>query len=104
MSAKVSASIGRNEPKCPFRFTAFANKLGVSPAILAMAWAKSHTAVTAPIIGARNLAQLEDSLAAADFEMTAALRAEISSLSIAPEPATGRSEEKTLGQFGVWQK
>jgi hypothetical protein len=47
---------------------------------------------------------LEDSLAAADFEMTPELRAEISSLSLAPEPATGRSEEKTLGQFGVWQK
>jgi len=25
-------------------------------------------------------------------------------LFLAPEPATGRSEEKMLGQFGVWQK
>lgn len=94
----------QNDLELADRFTAFANKLGVSPATLAVAWAKSHPAVTAPIIGARNLAQLEDSLAAADFEMTPELRADISSLSLSPEPATGRSEEKTLGQFGVWQK
>ncbi|MGG3989714.1 aldo/keto reductase [Heyndrickxia ginsengihumi] len=33
--------------------------------------------VTAPIIGARNLNQLEDSLAAANFKMTAEMYAEI---------------------------
>jgi aryl-alcohol dehydrogenase-like predicted oxidoreductase len=41
----------------------------------------SHPAVTAPIIGARNLAQLEPSLAAADVAMTPAWRAEIAALS-----------------------
>jgi hypothetical protein len=52
----------------------------------------SHPAVTAPIIGARNLSQLADSLAALDVAMTAGLRAEISALSVTPAPATDRTE------------
>jgi aryl-alcohol dehydrogenase-like predicted oxidoreductase len=62
------------------------------PATLAVAWAMSHPAVTAPIIGARNLSQLADSLAALDVAMTAGLRAEISALSVTPPPATDRTE------------
>ena len=54
----------------------------------------SHPAVTAPIIGARNMEQLEASLAALDVEMMPEWRAEISALSIEPPPATDRSEEK----------
>ncbi|GMA64283.1 aldo/keto reductase [Alicyclobacillus fastidiosus] len=46
------------------RFTAYATEHGVNPATLAVAWVMSHPAITAPIIGARNLKQLEDSLAA----------------------------------------
>ena len=37
---------------------------GSHPATLAVAWVMSHPAVTAPIIGARNVEQLEASLAA----------------------------------------
>jgi aryl-alcohol dehydrogenase-like predicted oxidoreductase len=74
------------------RFTAFAQEIGVTPATLAVAWAMSHPAVTAPIIGARNLAQLEDSLAALNLEMTGELREKISALSPAPAPATDRTE------------
>jgi aryl-alcohol dehydrogenase-like predicted oxidoreductase len=74
------------------RFTAFAQELGVKPATLAVAWAMSHPAVTAPIVGARNLSQLEDSLAALDVEMTGELREKISALSATPPPATDRSE------------
>jgi aryl-alcohol dehydrogenase-like predicted oxidoreductase len=55
----------------------------------------SHPAVTAPIIGARNLEQLEPLLAAADVPMTPEWRAEISALSIEPPPATDRSEERS---------
>ena len=76
------------------RFTDYANARGIHPATLAVAWVMSHPAVTAPIIGARNLAQLEASLAAADVEMTPAWRSEISALSIEPPPATDRSEER----------
>ncbi|MBP8292480.1 MAG: aldo/keto reductase [Caldilineaceae bacterium] len=76
------------------RFTQYAQDRGYHPATLAVAWVMSHPAVTAPIIGARNLAQLEPSLAAADVAMTPAWRAEISALSAAPAVATDRSEER----------
>ena len=76
------------------RFTQYARERGYHPATLAVAWVMSHPAVTAPIIGARNLEQLEASLAAAEVEMTALWRAEISALSVEPPPATDRSEEK----------
>ena len=65
------------------------------PATLAVAWVKAHPAVTAPIIGARNVEQLEASLAALDVLMTPERRAEISALSIEPTPETDRSEEQS---------
>jgi aryl-alcohol dehydrogenase-like predicted oxidoreductase len=74
------------------RFTAFAQELGIKPATLGVAWAMSHPAVTAPITGARNLEQLEESLAALDFDMTGELRGTISALSPTPAPATDRTE------------
>jgi aryl-alcohol dehydrogenase-like predicted oxidoreductase len=83
------------------RFTAFAKERGFDPAGLAVAWAASHPAVTAPIVGARNTAQLAALVAAADIPMTAALRAEISALSPEPAPATDRNEERTEHNFGV---
>jgi aryl-alcohol dehydrogenase-like predicted oxidoreductase len=76
-------------------FTAFAAEAGLKPATLAVAWAMSHPAVTAPIIGARNLGQLADSLAALDLDMSPALRAEISALSATPAPANDRTETVT---------
>jgi aryl-alcohol dehydrogenase-like predicted oxidoreductase len=77
------------------RFTAHAQERGVHPASLAVAWVMSHPAITAPIIGARNLEQLEAALAALDVPMTPEWRAEISALSIEPPPATDRTEEKS---------
>jgi aryl-alcohol dehydrogenase-like predicted oxidoreductase len=76
------------------RFTNFAKAGGYDPVSLAVAWAGSHPAVTAPIIGARNLAQLEGSLKSLEIDMTAELRAEISALSPEPPPATDRREEQ----------
>ena len=75
-------------------FTQFAHEHGYEPAALAAAWVGSHPAVTAPIIGARNLEQLEGSLKSLDINMTAELRAEISALSPAPPIATDRDEER----------
>ncbi len=43
-----------------------AAKLGVTPAQAALAWTMRERAVTAPIIGARTLAQLEENLGALD--------------------------------------
>lgn len=75
-------------------FTAFAQARGYDPAALAIAWVESHPAVTAPIIGARNLDQLEGSLKSLEIHMTSELREEISSLSMEPPLATDRAEEK----------
>jgi aryl-alcohol dehydrogenase-like predicted oxidoreductase len=83
------------------RFTAFAKERGFDPAALAVAWAASHPAVTAPIIGARNTDQLAVLLGAVDIPMAVALRAEISALSPEPAPATDRNEERTDINFGV---
>jgi aryl-alcohol dehydrogenase-like predicted oxidoreductase len=60
----------------------------------AVAWAAAHPAVTAPIIGARNVQQLQASLDSLKIEMTPALWAEIAALSRTPPPATDRLEEQ----------
>jgi aryl-alcohol dehydrogenase-like predicted oxidoreductase len=70
-----------------------AAEVGCHPATLAVAWAGSHPAVTAPLIGGRTLEQLRPSLAAADFELDDELRRLISALTPEPPPATDRSEE-----------
>lgn len=76
-------------------FSAHAKERGVRPASLGIAWVMSHPTATVPVIGARNLDQLSDLLAAVDIQMTPEWRAEISSLSIEPPPVTDRSEEKS---------
>ena len=75
------------------KFVAFCRQRGLHPVSAAVAWVGAHPAITAPIIGARNLEQLKDSLGAANVDMTPALRAEISALSRTPPPATDRLEE-----------
>jgi aryl-alcohol dehydrogenase-like predicted oxidoreductase len=74
-------------------FTAFAEKLGVHPVSLAVAWVGSHPAVTAPIVGARNVEQLAPALKSLEIDMTPELRAEVSALSRTPAPPTDRLEE-----------
>lgn len=81
-------------------FTAHARERGVHPVSLAVAWVMSHPAITAPIIGARNVEQLEPSLAAVNVPMTPEWRAEISALSIQPPPATDRLEEQSGMVYG----
>ena len=76
-------------------FTRLARRYGYPPPALAVAWAASHPAVTAPIIGARSVEQLEGSLKALEVDMTPELRREISALSPTPPPATDRNEERT---------
>ncbi len=76
------------------RFVEHAAQRGMHPATLAVAWVMHHPAVTAPIIGARNVEQLEPSLAAASVAMTSRWRDEISALSPTPPPPTDRREEQ----------
>jgi aryl-alcohol dehydrogenase-like predicted oxidoreductase len=76
------------------RFTTYAQEKGIHPATLAVAWVMHHPAITAPIIGARSVAQLEASLDAVNVPMTPAWRAEIAALSYEPPPATDRTDER----------
>jgi aryl-alcohol dehydrogenase-like predicted oxidoreductase len=76
------------------RFSEHAKAQGVHPATLAVAWVMAHPGVTAPIIGARNVEQLEASLAAADLQLDAEQYAAVSALSYEPPSATDRSEER----------
>jgi aryl-alcohol dehydrogenase-like predicted oxidoreductase len=75
------------------RFVNYAKEIGVSPVTLAVSWVKSHPAITAPIIGARNINQLEPALASAAFSMTPQIREAVCQLSIRPASATDRLEE-----------
>ena len=74
-------------------FAAFCKARGLHPVSAAVAWVGSHPAVTAPIIGGRNVDQLRASLDSVSIDMTPELRAEISALSRTPPPATDRLEE-----------
>jgi aryl-alcohol dehydrogenase-like predicted oxidoreductase len=75
-------------------FAAFCKKRGLHPMSVAVAWVAAHPAVTAPIIGARSLQQLQASLDSLKVDMTPALWAEIAALSRTPPPATDRLEEQ----------
>ncbi len=83
------------------RFTILAKQHNCHPASLGVAWVASHPAVTAPIIGARNLKQLEVSIRSLEIDMTLELRNAISALSPEPSPATDRSEEGSEHSFFV---
>jgi aryl-alcohol dehydrogenase-like predicted oxidoreductase len=76
------------------KFAAFCSQRGLHPMSAAVAWVGAHPAVTAPIIGARNVEQLRASLDSVKVDMTPALRAEIAALSRTPPPATDRLEEQ----------
>jgi len=80
------------------KFVALCRQRGLHPVSTAIAWVGAHRAVTAPIIGARTVEQLKDSLAAAAVDMTPELRAEIAALSPTPPPATDRLEEQKAGK------
>ncbi len=77
------------------RFAQWARKSGQTPATLAVAWVLHHPGVTAPIIGARDTMQLEDSLQAVDLAMDADMWNEISALSYVPPMATDREDDRS---------
>ncbi|MDY6846634.1 MAG: aldo/keto reductase [Chloroflexota bacterium] len=79
--------------KAAAEFSELAKSLGVAPATLAVRWVGEHPAVTAPIIGARNLEQLEESLKSVEIEMTNDLYDSISAITQKPAIATDRTEE-----------
>jgi aryl-alcohol dehydrogenase-like predicted oxidoreductase len=78
------------------RFCAFARERGYTPGALAIKWAAAHPAVSAPLIGARTLSQLDQTLAGYQaIEMADALYRQITDLSFAPPPANDRLEEQS---------
>ena len=77
-----------------------AEEQNFSPISLAISWVASHPAITAPIIGGRNVEQLEPSLKSLDINMNDELRNLISKLSPEPPLATDRNEENTEFNYG----
>ncbi|MAO54958.1 MAG: aldo/keto reductase [Rhodospirillaceae bacterium] len=75
------------------KFTEFAKEMGVHPVALSVAWTAAHPAVTAPIVGARDVKQLAPSLKSLDIKMTQELWDQVAALSRTPAPATDRVEE-----------
>jgi len=76
------------------QFCEFAVKVGYHPVSLAVAWIMGNKAVTAPIIGARSVEQLEDALRAVEIDLTDQLYDALSKMTPSPPPATDRSEER----------
>lgn len=76
-------------------FTRIAEERGLHPASLAVAWTASHPAVTAPIIGVGNSAQLAPSLESVNIVIDDEIKIEIDKISPPPPPATDRTEEQT---------
>ena len=74
-------------------FLAFAKERGHHPVSLAVAWVAGNPAITAPIIGARNLEQLEDSLGSLEIEMTPELWQELSDLTLPRPYPTDRPDD-----------
>ncbi|WP_093617659.1 aldo/keto reductase [Actinoplanes philippinensis] len=66
--------------------TAVAREIGRSPAQVALNWLLRQPAVTAPIVGARSPAQLDDNLGAAGFTLDPALTARLDRASERPKP------------------
>lgn len=70
-----------------------AAELNVSPATLAVAWVAAHPNALCPIISARTAEQLQPSLDAITYDLTAEVYASLSALAPTPQPATDRTEE-----------
>jgi len=77
------------------KYVQYAKEKGHNPVSLAVAWVASHPGVTAPIIGARNVDQLEDSLGSIDIPMTPEMYKELSTITPTPPPATDRPEDES---------
>lgn len=85
-----------SQEKEPVReFVKIAQELRLHPASLAISWAASHPAVTAPILGARSVEQLDTALQSLEIPMTDDLRKKLSALTLEPALATDRNEERS---------
>ncbi|MCA1901675.1 MAG: aldo/keto reductase [Candidatus Hydrogenedens sp.] len=72
------------------RFVEYAEKKGISPAVLAGAWVKSHPCVTSILVGARTLEQFKEVVGCVNVKITEEEWTDISNLSYIPPSATDR--------------
>ncbi len=75
-------------------FNNLAGENNLDPVALAIAWVAAHPAITAPIIGARNMDQLEAALKVLDFQLTDDLITALNNITRTPALATDREEER----------
>lgn len=68
-SERIQAAVEKHRPQLE-QWEAFCADLGEQPADVALAWLLGQTAVTAPIIGPRTLAQLDGNLHALDIKLS----------------------------------
>lgn len=83
------------------RVADIAKQINVHPASLAIAWAGAHPGITAPIIGARNIEQLQPCLDSINIEMNDELYGQICALTSKPPSATDRNEETSAHNYGL---
>ena len=76
------------------RLQNIASDAGFDPLALAVAWVAHHKGITAPIISARNRAQLAMSLQAADIDLDEELYQLLNTLAPTPPPATDRLDDQ----------
>ncbi|MCX8065648.1 MAG: aldo/keto reductase [Candidatus Hydrogenedentes bacterium] len=72
------------------KFVKYAREKGISPAVLAPAWVKSHPGVTSILLGARNLMQFKELVKCMEVRLTKEEWEEISALSYQPPSPTDR--------------
>lgn len=92
---------GEQTLACAQALTELAQEAGMHPAALAVAWVLARPGITSVLLGARNPAQLEPTLAAAVASVPSDLLARVSALTPEAPPATDRSEERTEVHYGV---
>jgi len=80
------------------KLVAFAQERGYTAADAAIAWTRSHPAVTAPIVGISRIEQLEANLKAFEWEMTPEEREEVSSF------FPTEVWEEAGGKFPYWRR
>jgi aryl-alcohol dehydrogenase-like predicted oxidoreductase len=76
------------------KFLDLASSYELDPVSLSIAWVMQHPAVTAPLLGARNVEQLTTCLAAAQMLIPPELYGQLCSLTPTPPLATDRNEEQ----------
>jgi len=67
-SERLQKSVERRRPQLE-RWEKFCAELGRSPAVVALAWLLARPGVTAPIVGPRTVAQLDEAIEACDVKL-----------------------------------